>query len=197
MTDQAGVDPEEPFNLSNRTFNRGITNIRKMPCIPVEYWTPLSDGATDFGVLSGRNQPPGIPTSEHKQEHTTTWVLRSGIAEELPAHVSDGNVLSQEAHIDLLESYRAVLEDSVIRLVPCTESWRIGRNYPVGVGMLRLYGLPAYPQGACHVDEVGVGRKELTESIQIVVVPSRRESRDRAMHVLSVIRRRRKSAGDQ
>jgi len=79
--DRLESDPEEPFHLSNkRRSTAALRTFAKMPCIPVEHWVPLFDGAIDFGVLSGRNQPPGILTSEHKQQHPTTWALRSGIA---------------------------------------------------------------------------------------------------------------------
>jgi hypothetical protein len=83
----------------------------------------------------------------------------------------DSDFLPQEANIDLVELQRAVLEDSVISAILFAESWRVGRNHPVAVGMLRLYGLPACPQDTCHVDKIGIRRKELTEGMQIVADP--------------------------
>jgi len=111
--------------------------------------------------------------------------------------VSDGDVIPQKAHIDLVELNRAVLEDAVIRVIPLAESGRVSGNHPVGVGMLRLYGLSAFPQETGYADEVGIRRKQLTERIQIVAIPSCLESRDSATHVLIITGRRSKSAGDQ
>jgi hypothetical protein len=82
----------------------------------------LFNGAFDFRVLSGRNQPPDILPGEHKYEHTVPWFLRSGIAQQLPVHVRDGDFLPQEANIDLVELQRAVLEDSVRTAILLPES---------------------------------------------------------------------------
>ena len=118
------------------------------------------------------------------------WVLRSSIGQQFPVHAGDGDFLAQQTNIDLVELQRAVLEDSVITVILFAESWRIRRNHAVAVGMLSLDGLPACPQDTCHVDEIGVRRKELTEGIQIVAVPSRCEPGDNVSHVLHIILRR-------
>jgi hypothetical protein len=52
--------------------------------------------------------------------------------------------------------------------------------------MLRLDGLTACPQDTCHVHELGVRCKELTEGIQIVAIPSCCEPADNLAHVLRI-----------
>jgi hypothetical protein len=54
----------------------------------------LFDGAVDFRVSSGGNQPSAILASEYKYEHTAPWVLRSVIAQQLPIYVSNRDSLA-------------------------------------------------------------------------------------------------------
>jgi hypothetical protein len=154
------------------------------------YQPRLFNCAIDFRVLSDGNQPRATLSAEHKQEHPPPWVLCSGIAQQLPVHVSDGDVVAQEANINLVELRRTVLEDSVIRPISFGDFWRICRNNAVGVGMLRLYGLPACPHDTCDIDELSVRRKELTKGIHIVAVPARCEPGNSVTHVVRIVRRR-------
>jgi hypothetical protein len=79
-----------------RTFLAGLP-------LPRSATPRLFDDAFDFRVLSGSNQPPHILPGEHKYEHTAPWFLRSGIAQQFPVHMRDGDFLPQEANIDLVE----------------------------------------------------------------------------------------------
>jgi hypothetical protein len=89
------------------------------------YQPRLFNCAIDFRVLSDGNQPRATLPGEHKQEHPPPWVLCSGIAQQLPVHVSDGDVAAQEANINLVELRRTVLEDSVIRPISFGDFWRM------------------------------------------------------------------------
>jgi hypothetical protein len=123
-----------------------ISTLDLNPAAPTNTEHELLNAAANFGVLSGGNQPRATLPGEHKQEHATPRVLRSGIAQQFPVHVSDGDVVSQEANIDLVELHRTVLEDSVIGPISVAKSWLFSRNNPVAVGMPCLYGGPACPQ---------------------------------------------------
>jgi hypothetical protein len=63
--------------------------------------------------------------------------------------------------------------------------------------MLCLYGLSAFPQDTCYVDELGVRRKKLTKSIQIVPVPSRCDLGDNRSHMIRIALRRQNAVSRQ
>jgi hypothetical protein len=134
----------------------------------------LFNGAVDFRVLSGGNQPPDILPGEYKDEQTAPWVLRSGIAQELPVHANDGDFVAQEANIELVELQRAVLEDSVITAVLFAEPWRISRNHAVDVGMLRLYGLSARPFASLRAASTQLASREFNTAATASTVESLR-----------------------
>jgi hypothetical protein len=56
--------------------------------------------------------------------------------------------------------------------------------------MIYLNGFSSLPPGACHVDEVGVGGKELAERFHVVLVPCGYEAGDKLPHILLIVCRR-------
>jgi hypothetical protein len=53
---------------------------------------------------AGGNQPSEFLPSQHKYEHAAPGVLCSGIAQQLPIHMSDRDFPAQQASIDLKAS---------------------------------------------------------------------------------------------
>ena len=133
--------------------------------------------AIDFRVLRRVNLPPLFSVIEHEEENATARSRGSGVTKELPAHVRQGDVLFQEAHIDSVELHRAVLEDAVV-LRQGLGDMRTLRDCAVRPCMVALNFVASFHEDSRHVDKVSVGSKQFAETVHVVVIPGGCELRD-------------------